>query len=81
MSMSWIAASFVIFMGCEVVLGGWMGPLLSGFVSRPFVLRVEVLLMLSSYFCGGLIVGAVSPSVRVLEPALGAAGAVLLTFV
>jgi hypothetical protein len=80
-STRWVVVSFVVYLLCEVALGGVLAPLLSGFVSRPMAMRVEVLLMLGSFFVGGFVVGALSPTVRVLEPALGAAGAVMLTFV
>jgi hypothetical protein len=77
----WIIISMVIFLVVEVVLGGFIGPLISGrFLSHPFFIRLELILMLASYFFGGLIVGLISPSVRILEPAIGAALAVVFTF-
>lgn len=79
-STRWVMISFLVFMAFEVVLGGLLAPLVKGFVSRPFMMRVEVILILSSYFSGGFVVGMLSPNVRVLEPALGAAAAVVLTF-
>ena len=72
----------VIFLSIELLLGGFIAPLLSGrFVGRVFLLRIEVLLMLTSYFVGGLFVGVISPGIRIFEPAIGAFFAVLCTFI
>ena len=79
-STGWVLFSFCVFVLAEVFLGGWLAPLISGFVSRPLVMRVEVILMLSSFALGGFVVGFISPTVRVTEPALGAVLAVGMTF-
>lgn len=77
----WIVLSLIIFIAVEILLGGLIGPLVIGqFVSRPLYLKLEVVLMLGSYFFGGLIVGLLSPGIRVLEPAIGAALAVIFTW-
>jgi hypothetical protein len=62
------------------MIGGLLAPLVAGFVSRPMVMRVEVMMMLGSYLCGGFVVGLLSPTVWVLEPAVGAMLAVGMTF-
>lgn len=77
----WILSSVVIFIAVEIFLGGFVGPIISGrLISHVLYIKIELLLMLGSYFLGGLIVGLISPGVRIFEPAVGAALAVLLTF-
>ena len=80
-SRKWVLISLAVFLGVEVILGGLVGRLvLGGFVSRPLGLRIELLLMLASYFVGGLTIGLMSRSVRLLEPAIAAFLAVAVTF-
>ena len=77
----WVVLSLIIFIAVEILLGGVIGPFVVGrFVSRPLYLKLEVILMLGSYFFGGLIIGLLSPGIRVLEPAIGAALAVIFTW-
>ena len=72
----------VIFIAIELLLGGIVAQLISGrFVGRVAQVRFEMLLMLASYFFGGVLVGLISPGVRTLEPAVGAFLAVLITFI
>lgn len=78
-SWPWVAGAFAIYVVTEVVLGGLLSGLLTGFVSWPFRMRLEVLLMAASWWLGGLLVGLISPKVRLVEPAIAAALAVLLT--
>ena len=81
-SKNWVLASIVIFIVCEVVLGEILGKHIFGsFISRSLRYRVEVILIFSSYFVGGFIIGFISPKVRILEPAIGAFFSVALTFV
>ena len=76
-SWRWALTSLVIFLGVEIALGGVVGRLVTGkFVGHVAALKIEVLLILAGYFGGGLVVGAISPSVRIYEPAVGAALAV-----
>ena len=80
-SRRWVLISLVLFVGVEAVLGGFVGRVILGrFLSQPLALRLELVLMLSSYFVGGLVIGLVSRSVRLLEPAVAAFLAVALTF-
>jgi hypothetical protein len=77
----WIILSLIIFVAVELLLGGIIGPLLVGrFVSQPLYLKLQMILMLGSYFLGGLLIGLLSPGIRVLEPAIGAALAVIFTW-
>ena len=76
----WVLISLVVYIGLEVLLGGVLGYLLNQFVSHPFQIRLELILMVVSYFIGGLVIGLISREVRLLEPAVGAFLAVGLTF-
>lgn len=76
----WALLSFVLFIGCELLIGGLIAPLLCGrFVSQPMMYKLQVIMMLMAYFAGGFTVGLVSPTVRLLEPGVGAFVAVLVT--
>ncbi|MBD3308888.1 hypothetical protein GF339_20915 [candidate division KSB3 bacterium] len=80
-SWTWVFLSMGIFLGIELFLGGFVAQLLAGrFVGRVFLLRIELLLMLASYLLGGILVGVLSPGIRILEPGIGAFLAVFLTF-
>jgi len=80
-SVGWMIVSLAVFVAVELFMGGFVASMFQGrFVSHILVLKTEVFLNVASYFVGGLVVGLVSPAVRVLEPACGAALAVLLTF-
>ena len=80
-SRSWVIASLIIFLAIELLLGGVLGQLMADrFTGNIFQLRIEILLMLISYFLGGLVIGIVSPDIRILEPAIGAFLAVFITF-
>jgi hypothetical protein len=81
LSWLWIIISLITFIIIELLLGGVIARLIAGrFVGHIFMLRIEVILILASYFLGGLIVGFFSPGIRILEPAIGAFFAVLFTF-
>lgn len=76
----WIFLSMAIFLAVELFLGGFVGHLVAGrFIGHVFYIKIEMILMLASYLFGGLIVGMISPDIRILEPAVGAFLAVLLT--
>lgn len=77
----WVVVNVFVFLATEVVPGGVLGPILSGrFVGHVLSLKLELLLMLTSYFFGGFLIGLLSPRVRILEPAIGAALAVVFTW-
>ena len=72
-SWGWVFASVAVFVVAQLFFAFGLGQMLLG--SRiPHGLQqvVQGLLMLVSYFVGGLIIGVVSPGVRMIEPALGA---------
>lgn len=81
LSWMWVFSSFWVFVLLELFLGGFIGAMVVGrFVPHMLTYQIEVLLLLSSFFIGGAIVGLISPTVRVLEPALAGFFSVLLTF-
>lgn len=72
-SVGWTVVSIVLFCAVEIFLGGFVGPVLVGaFVSQALYLKLQMLLMLGSYYVGGILVGILSPRVRLVEPAVGA---------
>jgi stress response protein SCP2 len=80
LSWTWVLLSFVLFIAIELFLGGFVGGMVLGrFVPHILVYQIEVLLVLASFFIGGVIIGFVSPAIRILEPALAAFFSVLLT--
>ena len=81
-SNKWMFASMGVFIGIELVLGGMVGGLLVGrFTSVGLRLVLQGSLYLASFFIGGFIIGLVSPSLRILEPAAGAFLSVALMLV
>jgi len=80
-SQGWIIASMFIFLAVELFLGGFVAQVIQGrFITHIMTLKIEVFLTVGSYLVGGFLIGFMSPSVKVFEPAAGAALAVLLTF-
>ncbi|MBN2361315.1 MAG: hypothetical protein JXR83_17815 [Deltaproteobacteria bacterium] len=72
-STAWLAISVLVFCGIELILGGVIGKVIVGrYVSQMLHLKLQLALNLSSYFLGGLLIGLVSPGIRILEPAIGA---------
>lgn len=80
-SWAWVGVSLAIFLGVELLLGGVVSDMLEGrTTSHMLRLRIELGMSLLSYLAGGFVVGVVSPGVRLLEPAIGAAASVAFTF-
>ncbi len=71
-SKKWVVGSMATFIIVEIVLGGLVGGLVSGYVSMSLRFTFQGLLHLTSFFLGGLIIGLISPGIRILEPAVGA---------
>ena len=72
-AMRWVLASMTVFLGIELVLGGWIGGALTGrFTSLNLQFMLQGLLNLVSFFIGGVLIGFFSPGLRVHEPAIGA---------
>ena len=80
-SSGWTILSLVLFLAVELVIGTWLGPLISGaYVSPMFHYQVQMLLHLFALYLGGVTVGLLSPGRRLLEPAVGAFISVLVVF-
>lgn len=80
-SRPWIIGSTLLFLALELLLAGLVPQLLEGrFVGHVMSLRIEALLMVTSFFVGGFIVGVISPGPRLVEPAIGAAVVVAAGF-
>ncbi len=79
-STPWLLASVVIFTAVELLITLALAPaLLVGRLGSPMLrLRLEMLMHLGSFWAGGLLVGVISPRVRMLEPAVGAFASVAL---
>lgn len=62
-----------VFIVIELLLGGLVGNLVLGkYKSIHLNFLLQGLLNLGSYFIGGIIVGLISPGIRISEPAWGA---------
>ena len=69
----WVLASMVLFIGVELLLGGWIGGVVLGrFTSLSLHFLIQGLLNVTSYFIGGFLIGFFSPGLRIHEPAIGA---------
>ncbi|MEW5853330.1 MAG: hypothetical protein AB2A00_31410 [Myxococcota bacterium] len=76
----WCVASVVLYTVVELALGGYLGPVVAGRYLSPMLhMRMMTVLHLASFFLGGILVGVLSPGVRLVEPAVGAVIAVALT--
>ena len=72
-STKWMLASMAIFIGIELLLGGFVGQIVVGrFMSLSLRFMLQGLLNVVSFFIGGFIIGVISPGLRVREPATGA---------
>jgi hypothetical protein len=77
----WIVVSMVIFVAFELFLRGVVGQFITTrFAHDMLDIRLQMLLMIASYFFGGVLVGLISPGIRIFEPAVGAALAVVFTW-
>lgn len=78
----WVFGSMFIFVVLEVILGEGLANLLQGRVlSHGTGLLLRNGLQLVAFFGGGMLIGVVSPRIRLLEPALGAVGCIVLIVV
>lgn len=72
-SFLWVILSFITFVFVELFLGGFVGQVLIGkYISISLKLTIQALLHLSSFFIGGVIIGILSPGIRIWEPAIAA---------
>ncbi len=80
-SWPWMFFSIALFIGIELFLGGFVPGIVTGrYISHIMWYKIELILMLGSYYLGGVVVGFFSPSIRIFEPALGAFLAVIGTW-
>lgn len=78
-SWGWFLSSLVVFIIAEISIAGLFETnIFVSFIPMSFRYLVEVVSMSLSFLVGGLIVGLISPSVRVLEPAIAAFISVIL---
>ncbi len=80
-STPWTVVSVFLFLGVELFIGTWLGPLVLGkYVSPMFHLQLQMMMHLVSFYLGGVLVGVLSPGVRLKEPAVGAFASVMIVF-
>lgn len=79
-SRNWLLASLGIMVAVELVLYNGAAGLIAGCFGHVTKYKVEVLVLLLGFYCGGFVVGFISPDVRVAEAAVAAVGSVLLAF-
>ncbi len=84
-SKKWTLISYLVFIVIEILLGGLIGQFVVGkYMSISLHFMLQGLLNLVSFFIGGFLIAAISPSIRIWEPAVAAFFAVttllVLTF-
>ena len=80
-SMAWMFASVALYLGSELTIGTWLGPLVVGkYVSPMFHLQLQMMMHLGAFYLGGFLVGLLSPGVRLQEPAVAAFLSVVVVF-
>ena len=63
----------VVFICTEILLGGLVGHFVVGkYMSHSLGFMLQGLLNLLSFFIGGVVIGVISPGLRIHEPAVGA---------
>jgi len=72
-SVRWLIISMAVFVGIELLLGGVVGEMIVGrYVSLSLRFLLQGILNLASYFLVGVLIGVISPGLRIHEPAAGA---------
>lgn len=81
-SNAWVLASIAIYTLLEIAIALLISPLLLGgaLASPMLAMRLDILMHLASFYVGGLLVGVLSPRIRMVEPAVAAFISVLLVF-
>jgi stress response protein SCP2 len=78
-SWGWMLSSLVVFIIAEIAIAGlFQTNLFWSFIPQSFRYLVEIVSFALSFLLGGIIVGLVSPSIRVLEPAIAAFFSVII---
>jgi hypothetical protein len=79
-SWKWVFLAFCIFVAAESVIGAFLGDYILGrHVSHNLRFLIQGLCNVGAYFVGGLIIGIISPGIRIWEPAVAAFLAVACT--
>mgnify|MGYP006429166729 CR=1 FL=1 len=69
----WMFISMAIFIASEILIGIFIGNIIVGrYVSMGLQFMLQGFCMILAFFVGGVIVGFISPGLRVFEPAVGA---------
>lgn len=81
-SMKWAIAAILIYTAMEIGIAVFLAPaILAGRLASPMLqMRVQMLMHLLSFYLGGIVVGVLSPGVRLIEPAVGAFVSVAIVF-
>lgn len=81
-SWAWVTATVLIITAMEIGIAIVISPALlaSKLASQMVQLRLDMIMHLGSFLLGGWFVGIISPRVRMWEPAVGAAIAVIIVF-
>lgn len=78
----WVFISMALFVVLELIMGEGLAHILAGgAISDGTNMLLRNGLQLVAFFLGGLVIGVVSPKLRLVEPALGAVGCMLLILV
>jgi hypothetical protein len=80
-SSAWTVVSVILFLAVELLIGTWIGPaVMNKYVSPMFHLQLGMIMHLVSFYLGGVLVGLLSPGIRMLEPAVGGFISVAVVF-
>jgi hypothetical protein len=81
-STRWVVASVLIYTAMEIGIALFLAPaIFAGRLASPMLqMRMQMIMHLASFYVGGVVVGVISPGVRLTEPALGAFFAVMIVF-
>jgi hypothetical protein len=81
-SYKWTLAAVVVYTAMEIGIAIFLAPaIFAGRLASPMLqMRLQMIMHLGSFFLGGIVVGVLSPGVRLVEPALGAFLAVAIVF-
>ncbi len=72
-SKKWMFTSMAIFIVSEILIGIVIGNIIVGkYVSMGLQFMLQGLCMLLAFYIGGIIIGIITPGVRLMEPACGA---------
>lgn len=76
----WIALSIFIFISTEILIGAFLEPYVSGFMSISLRFLLMGLVNLAAYFFGGFFIGMISRK-RIWEPPIAAVCCIFLMYI